>query len=86
MSNKELEQRVLALEQKVLELQAQIEKAQPNAEHPNPKGPWWREGAGRFAGDPVFEEIVRLGREYRESTHPDYLKKKKRDRAKNARP
>ena len=31
---------------------------------------WWRAGAGRFAKDPVFDEIVRLGREYRESLRP----------------
>ncbi|HWE35978.1 MAG TPA: hypothetical protein VG406_05340 [Isosphaeraceae bacterium] len=28
---------------------------------------WWIEGAGRFADDPAFEEMVRLGGEYRES-------------------
>ena len=34
---------------------------------PDPYRPWWREDAGRFANDPEFEEIVRLGREYRDS-------------------
>jgi len=29
---------------------------------------WWRAGAGRFADDPAFEEIVRLGRQHRKST------------------
>ena len=37
---------------------------------PDPFRPWWREDAGRFANDPEFEEIVRLGREYRESLRP----------------
>jgi hypothetical protein len=37
---------------------------------------WWRDDAGRFADDPVFDEIVRLGRQYRESLHPDRRKKK----------
>lgn len=32
--------------------------------------PWYIEGAGRFADDPVFDEIMRLGREYRQSLHP----------------
>lgn len=31
---------------------------------------WWVEGAGRFADDPVFDEIVELGRKYRESLRP----------------
>ena len=87
MTKVELEERVRALERQIAELRALIEKHLPNMEHPNPFGPWWREGAGRFAGDPVFEEIVRLGREYRKSTHPDAVKKQKRKVVgKNARP
>jgi hypothetical protein len=31
---------------------------------------WHRTHAGRFANDPVFDEIVRLGREYRQSLKP----------------
>ncbi len=31
---------------------------------------WYRTGAGRFASDPEFEEIVRLGRAYRKSLRP----------------
>lgn len=86
MTAKDFEERLIALEAKLAALQAQMEKQRPRQDHPNPKGPWWREGAGRFAGDPIFEEIVRLGREYRMSTHPDYTKKKNRKAAKkNAR-
>ena len=29
--------------------------------------PWWERIAGRFENDPAFDEIVRLGREYRDS-------------------
>ena len=39
-----------------------------------PKGPdrWWLREVGRFANDPVYEEILRRGREYRESSRaPD---------------
>ena len=32
---------------------------------------------GRFANDPVFEEIVRLGRKYRESLRPRSKKAKR---------
>jgi hypothetical protein len=40
---------------------------------------WWTEegGAGRFANDPGFEEMVRLGREYRESLRPEQKKKRR---------
>jgi hypothetical protein len=33
--------------------------------------PWWERIAGRFENDPVFDEIVRLGRQYRESLRPE---------------
>jgi hypothetical protein len=33
--------------------------------------PWWERVAGRFENDPTFDEIVRLGREYRESLRPE---------------
>lgn len=31
---------------------------------------WYRTHAGRFASDPVFDEIVKLGRAYRKSKRP----------------
>ncbi len=31
---------------------------------------WYRTDAGRFADDPIFEEIVKLGRAYRKSQGP----------------
>lgn len=82
MTKSELEDRVATLEKQVARLQQQVESMAGKEGHPNPHGPWWREGAGRFAGDPVFEEIVRLGRAYRESTRPGRVKKMKRRTAK----
>lgn len=70
MTVAELEKRVAALEKAVAELQGNAEPTPENQRH------WWRDDAGRFANDPVFDEIVRLGREYRESLHPDRRKKK----------
>ena len=64
MTIAELTKRVEALEAALAELRAKQE--QP----PNGLRAWWREDAGRFANDPVFDEIVRLGREYRESQRP----------------
>ena len=64
MTTAELEQRLLALEKTVEQLKAQVSR------FANPTRPWWLEIAGRFANDPVFEEIVRLGAEYRKSLRP----------------
>jgi hypothetical protein len=62
MTVAELTRRVEALEESVRELREELSgRGRPR---------WWRTGAGRFARDPVFEEIVRLGREYRESLRP----------------
>lgn len=72
MTLAELEKRLTALERTVAAL---VGNGPPT---PQTQFHWWRDGAGRFANDPVFDEIVRLGKEYRESLHPDYQKKKRR--------
>ena len=66
MTTTELEQRLLDLEREVREQKAAV--AGSDAAVPRR---WWIEDAGRFANDPLFDEMVRLGREYRESLHPD---------------
>ena len=66
----ELEARLAALEQTVARLEARLNKATGQTGH------WWRDQAGTFANDPVYDEIVRLGREYRESLHPDRKRKR----------
>jgi hypothetical protein len=78
MTLKELETRVAELEKTVAELKAQLANGKTEQRH------WWHEDAGRFANDPVFDEIVRLGKEYRDSLHPDYKKKKKAAKKKGA--
>jgi len=64
MTTAQLADRLEALEKVVQRLEAKISRP------PDPNRPWWVEDAGRFKDDPVFEEIVRLGREYRESLRP----------------
>jgi hypothetical protein len=76
MTMKELEARVTALEHTLDQIQNRI--ANGTGDLANPKQPWWITQAGSFANDPGFEEMVRLGREYRESLHPDYRKSKKK--------
>ena len=58
-----LEKRVSQLEQEVCLLKSQA--TEPSGQ------PWWERVAGRFENDPAFDEIVRLGREYRESQLPE---------------
>ncbi len=86
MTLQELEARVVALEQAVADLQARAAgpngQQQPAGTDPATQRHWWRDDAGAFADDPGFEEMVRLGREYRESLHPDRQKKPRKSKAK----
>jgi sterol desaturase/sphingolipid hydroxylase (fatty acid hydroxylase superfamily) len=67
-----LEQRLTALEAEVAKL-----KQQNGANHDDNR-PWWDKIAGTFANDPYYDEAMRLGRKYRESTRPKSRKKKKK--------
>jgi hypothetical protein len=69
MTLAQLERRVRALETEVLELKAAA--VIPNKADPK----WVLAHAGRFKDDPGFDEIVRLGREYREALRPGRKKK-----------
>ena len=57
MTIQQLEQRLVDLERQVAELRAQSQSLQPY--------PSVGETFGIFASDPEFDEVVRLGREYR---------------------
>jgi len=77
MAVPEIELRVAALESEVAQLKHRIEAVA------KPARPWWQEIYGTFANDPLYEEAMRLGREYRESLRP---KPAKRSAAKSAKP
>jgi len=64
MTLAEVEARLVNLEKAVERL---FRRSPPT---PEEQPHWWRDAAGRFADDPVFEEIVRLGRKYRKSLRP----------------
>ncbi len=66
MATASLEERVAALEAEVERL-----KRERNLEETKDK-PWWERIYGAFADDPMFEEAMRLGEEYRRSQRPDY--------------
>lgn len=65
MATTDLEERVAALEQGLQELRLRLDPPPDTAFRS------WLDGAGTFADDPVFDEIVRLGAEYRRSLRPD---------------
>lgn len=69
----EIEQRLTKLEKALLRLQSPAAKVSKKTKR------WWVTDAGRFADDPVFDEIVELGREYRESLRPNKRKGKRAD-------
>ncbi len=79
MSNAELAKRVEALEKAVDELRARAN----GTAVPDPHRRWWEEGPAPFKDDPVWEEIVRLGREYRESLRPKPSKQLKKKHARS---
>ena len=69
MTNAELEKRIAVLEAEVALLKSKVEKKDDTN-----KVLWWEEIAGTFSDDPVYDEAMRLGREYRLAQRKDYDK------------
>ena len=69
MKNAELENRITVLEAEVALLKNKIEKKDNKIEIP-----WWEQRIGVFADDPIYDEAMRLGREYRLAQREDYDK------------
>lgn len=91
MPSNDIEQRVTALERAVADLEKRLaangaHTSDPRTMDPKKQSPWWIEGAGRFKDDPEFDEIVRLGREYRESTRPGPKRKEKSAKSGKSKP
>lgn len=74
MTLEEMEKRIIALEAELARVKAQQE---PNKADPK----WVAAQSGRFANDAGFDEIVRLGREYRKSQKPRAAKKSVRKKS-----
>jgi hypothetical protein len=60
-----MEERLVAMEEAIADLKKQVALNRTS-------GNWLEQITGSFEDDPVFEEILRYGREYRESHYPDY--------------
>ena len=58
------------LEERISQLERDVSLLKSHAPDPGDP-PWWERIAGRFENDPAFDEIVRLGREYRDSLRPE---------------
>ena len=67
MTNTEIEKRLAILEAEVALLKSKAEKKAETNELP-----WWKQIIGTFADDPMHEEAMRLGREYRLSQQMVY--------------
>lgn len=60
-----------SLEDRVAALEAKIDHSSDSAAQDT--RPWWERIRGTFKDDPAYEEAMRLGREWRESSRPaDY--------------
>jgi hypothetical protein len=68
MANAGVEERIAALENRVEALQHLLEERLPDG--PAKEDGGWRAIIGTFADDPLYEEAMRLGREWRQS-RPD---------------
>ncbi len=69
-----IEQRLRSLETEMTLLKERL------AKHEQQGLPWWKQIRGAFAGDPAFEEAMRLGRRYRESFRAKPSAKKRQGR------
>lgn len=66
MSNTEIEKRLAALEAEFALFKSRVMNKNQNEK------PWYEKIAGTFADDPIYDEAMKLGREYRESQQMDY--------------
>jgi len=63
---------------KLAQLERDIELLKRQVTPPVRNGRWYIENAGQFKDDPIYAQIARLGRKYRESLRPKASRKKRR--------
>ena len=64
-----------ALEKRVASLENELAQLKSKVGDPKPAANWLESIYGAFANDPVYDEAMRLGREYRESLTPKPIPK-----------
>jgi hypothetical protein len=64
MATGHIEERVAALEAEIVRLKKRLSRGSMSPR------PWWEEIAGGFANDPIFEQAMKLGQQYRRSLRP----------------
>lgn len=69
MSQSEIETKIKTLEAEISILKAKVSQIEKDN---GSKVPWWEQMAGKFANDPIYDEAMRLGREYRLAQREDY--------------
>jgi hypothetical protein len=68
----------VALKDRVAALEAEVARLKVRLEGKERAGlPWWEKIAGTFANDPMHEEALRYGRQWRESFRPKPSKRTK---------
>ncbi len=56
---------MVAFEDRVHELEEEVAFLRKKLAALSPGKPWWEKVAGTFADDPIYEEAMKLGSEYR---------------------
>lgn len=64
------------IEQRVADLEKEVAALRERLLTLSPVKPWWERIAGTFENDPIYEEAMKLGREYRDAQRPKRKKKK----------
>ena len=59
------------LEERVALLEAEVARLKHKVDRDVPVKPWWEQIAGTFTDNPVYDEAMQLGREYRDSLRPN---------------
>lgn len=59
------------LEQRVTELEAEMSKLKSKLDKLDGVEPWWEQIMGTFEDDPIYNEAMKCGRQYRESLRPE---------------
>ena len=58
------------LEQRVSDLEAEMDQLKRKMDQLSNATPWWEQITGTFEDDPIYDEAMKRGRQYRESLRP----------------